>query len=112
MKPRLRLVLAALVLLAAVGCKGVTPIRALLDDPSRYDGRTVKIAGTVTSAAGILNYGTYRVDDGTGALQVVTQVGGVPREGARVAVEGTFRSAFTLGTETVAVLMEERHRAY
>jgi hypothetical protein len=31
--------------------------------------------------------------------------------GAKVGVEGTFRSAFTLGSRTVAVLMEQRRKS-
>ncbi len=105
-----RLILVSLVLLVALGCKGVTPIKKLLDDPSEYEGKDVRIAGVVKSSVGVLNYGTYRVDDGTGSILVVTQVSGVPREGARVGVEGVFRSAFTIGTETAAVLMEKKHK--
>jgi hypothetical protein len=48
------------------------------------------------------------VDDGTGTLTVVTKEGGAPREGAKIGVEGEFRSAFTLGTETAAAMVEKR----
>jgi hypothetical protein len=48
------------------------------------------------------------VSDGTGTLPVVSETGGAPRDGTRIGVEGTFRAAFTLGTETAAVLMEKR----
>ncbi len=103
---------AALVALALVaGCKGgpeVTPIKTLLDDPSRFDRKTVRIAGEVTRSLGILGYGAYQVDDGTGSLPVVTKEGGAPRQGAKVGVEGEFRAAFTLGAESGAVLMEKR----
>jgi len=94
----------------AVGCKGggTTSIKTLLDDPSRFDKQTVRIAGTVKSAVGVLGYGAYELDDGTGTLPVVSQEGGAPREGATVGVEGEFRSAFTLGTRTVAVLVEKK----
>jgi hypothetical protein len=103
----LRLVtLAALV--AAAGCKGgTTPINTLLDDPGRFDKQTVRVAGTVGTAMGVMGYGAYTVNDGTGTLTVISQHGGAPREGAQVGVEGEFRSAFTLGTETAAVLMEK-----
>lgn len=96
--------------IALIGCRsgGVTPIGDLLDDPSRYDGKSVRIAGDVKEAAGVLGYGTYRVDDGTGTLLVLTRSGGVPREGAEIGVEGIFRSVFTLGDISGAVLMEER----
>ena len=101
----------ALVLVVAVvaGCKGsATPIKTLLDDPGRYEKQTVRIAGKVGSSVGVLGYGAYQVDDGTGTLTVVTKEGGAPREGAEVGVEGEFRSAYTLGTQTAAVIVESR----
>ena len=58
----------------------------------------------------MLGYGGYTIDDGTGTLTVVTQGGGTPRVGARIGVEGTFRAAFTIGTRSVAVLMEKARR--
>lgn len=94
-----------------LGCPGAKPIRELLDDPSRFDGKTVRIAGQVKEAAGALGYGGYQVDDGTGTLTVVSQGGGAPRVGARVGVEGTFRAAFTLGNQSVAVLMETKRKS-
>ena len=66
------------------------------------------IEGDVTRSYGVLGYGAYQVNDGTGTLSVVTKEGGAPRTGAHVGVMGTFRAAFTLGTETSAVLKEER----
>jgi len=99
--------LFALGLLA--GCKGsvqTTPIKTLLDDPGRFDGQTVAVEGDVTRAYGVLNYGVYQLNDGTGTLTVVTKSEGAPRTGALVGARGTFRQAFTLGTETVAVLQE------
>ena len=103
--------LAAVGLLLLLACPGTKPIKELLDDPGRYDGQTVKIAGEVTEAAGVLGVGAYQVNDGTGTLTVVNETGsGTPRVGARVGVEGTFHSAFTLGTRSVAALMEKRRR--
>jgi len=105
--------LAAAVLLACAlaGCKDsglpLTPIKTLLDDPSRFDKQTVRIAGDVTRSLGILGYGAYEVDDGTGKIPVVTQENGAPRTGARVGVEGEFRSAFTMGTTTAAAIVEK-----
>lgn len=85
-----------------------TPIKTLLDDPSRFDGQTVRIAGEVQQAAGALGFGAYRVEDATGTLPVVSSGGGAPTVGAKVGVEGTFRAAYTLGTESAAVLVEKR----
>lgn len=107
-----RAALALLVLGLAAGCTAaVTPIKTLLDDPGRFDHQTVRIRGTVESSVGVLNYGAYRVNDGTGTLTVITNTGGAPREGAEVGVEGEFRSAFTLGSETVAALVESKRMA-
>jgi len=103
---------APLVLFAALlltGCKQGTPvteIKTLLDDPSHFDKQTVRVVGYVTKSAGIMGYGAYQVTDATGAIVVVTQQNGAPREGAKVGVEGEFRSAFTIGTETAAVIVE------
>ena len=101
------LVLAVLGIASVAGCKSkVTPIKTLLDDPGRFDGQEVNVAGDVTAAVGVLGYGAYRLNDGTGTILVVTKNAGAPREGAKVGVTGTFRSAFTLGTETAAVIQE------
>jgi hypothetical protein len=104
--------IAAAALLTAVlisGCKNVevTPIKTLLDDPARFDHQVVRIHGTVTKAIGVLGYGAYEVDDGTGHIPVATKSGGAPREGADVGVEGEFRSAFTLGATTAAAILEQ-----
>lgn len=109
MKRTLGLALIAVAALA-VGCKNeqLTPIRTLLDDPSRFDRQTVRVFGKVTHSVGLLGYGGYQVDDGSGTLTVVTSQGGAPRTDAEVGVEGEFRSGFTLGTETAAVLLERR----
>ena len=91
------------------GCQSrVVPIKTLHDDPGRYDKQVVSVAGTVKAAVGVLGYGAYEIDDGTGTLMVVTKESGAPREDAKVVVEGEFRSAFTLGTQTAAVIIEKQ----
>ncbi|MES2306633.1 MAG: hypothetical protein V4558_14075 [Gemmatimonadota bacterium] len=103
---------AAAAVLLLTGCPGATDIKKLLDDPSHYEGKSVRIAGEVTKAVGALGFGVYEVKDGTGTLTVVNQTGsgGTPRVGAQIGVEGTFRSAFTVGSKTIAVLLEKRHK--
>lgn len=102
--------MAGLLVFALAGCRGggVTPIKTLLDDPGRFDKQTVRVAGTVGKSVGVMGYGAYQIDDGTGMISVVSQGNGAPREGAQVGVEGEFRSAFTLGAQSVAVIMEQR----
>ena len=104
------LLLPALALLLLASCKNteLTPIKTLLDDPSRYDGVVVRVAGSVEESAGVLGYGGYRVNDGTGTITIVTNTNGAPRTGATVGVEGQFKAAFTLGTTSVAVIQEHQ----
>ena len=108
MKHLSMLLFAGLVVLSA-GCKeSLTPIKRLLDDPGQYDHKIVRVAGKVTNSFSVLGYGAYRINDGTGELTIATKTNGAPREGAEVGVEGEFRSGFTLGTETVAAIIEKR----
>jgi hypothetical protein len=97
-----------LAIVALSGCKGTTPIKSLLDDPARFAGQTVRIAGTVESSVGVLTVGAYKLNDGTGTITVVTKTSGVPREGAKVGVEGQVKSGFTLGSESLTVFVESR----
>lgn len=99
-----RLAAATLVL---AGCAGVTPIGELLDNPARYDGKTVRIEGEVRNSAGGLGLGAYQVNDKTGTLTIVSEKGGPPRAGERIGVKGTFEALITLGTKSLAVLREE-----
>lgn len=102
---------AAIALLALTACPGAKAIQSLLDDPGQYDGKTVRIAGEVTQSIGALGLGGYQVNDGTGTLLVVTKaLGSTPRVGARVGVEGTFRSAYTVGSHSGAVLIEAKRK--
>jgi hypothetical protein len=95
----------ALFLLA--GCASVTPIGELLDNSTRYDGKTVRIQGEVKEGAGGLGVGAYQLKDNTGQITVVSDRGSAPRRGAKVEVKGKFESLFSLGTASVAVVREE-----
>ena len=95
----LRLALVLVAMMAVAGCKGATPIKQILDDPARFGSEKVRIEGNVTESVGLLGSGIYEVDDGTGKIAVVSKDGGgVPRQGARVGVEGTVKPAFTVGS--------------
>lgn len=103
---------AALALLLLTACPGTKSIKELLDDPSRFDGETVRIAGEVKTSIGALGVGAYQVDDGTGTIIVISKAGnGTPRVGTTIGLEGEFRPAFTVGTVSAAVVMEQRRRA-
>jgi hypothetical protein len=104
LRHRWPLVAAALFL---AGCASVTPINQLLNDPSRYDGKTVRIKGEVKGAAGGLGVGAYEVKDNTGTLTVVSDRGDPPRTGANIGVKGKFQALLSLGFKSLAVLREE-----
>jgi hypothetical protein len=95
------------VLLVLAGCAGVTPIGELLDNPARYDGKSVRVEGEVKESAGGLGLGAYQVRDNTGTLTVVSEKGGPPRTGSKVGVRGRFEALITLGSKSLAVLREE-----
>jgi hypothetical protein len=99
----------ALLLLA--GCAGVTPIGELLDNPAKYDGKTVRVEGEVKESIGGLGLGGYQVQDETGTLAVVSETGGPPRSGSKISVKGTFQALITLGSRSLAVLREESREA-
>jgi D-arabinose 1-dehydrogenase-like Zn-dependent alcohol dehydrogenase len=105
-----RLSLAAAALLLA-GCAGITPIGELLDNSSRYDGKTVRVKGEVREGAGGLGVGAYQLRDKTGSITVVSDRGNAPRKGSEVAVKGRFESLFSLGRAGVAVIREESRDA-
>jgi hypothetical protein len=95
--------------LAVMACNTKTnSIKSLLEDPGKYDGKTVRITGEVQQSIGALGYGAYEVKDGSGTIPVVTEGGGSPAKGANVGVEGTFRAAYTLGVQSRAVIVEKR----
>ena len=103
------LFVAALLAGGVTGCQEeVLPISTVLANAAAHDGQKVTVAGEVKGAAGAFGYGVYQLDDGTGTITIVTEKGGVPVKGAKVAVTGTFRNAFTVGTETVAAIQEQQ----
>lgn len=101
---------AALCLAVVSGCDSRTPIARLLDDPGQSEGKSVWIAGTTKNGVGVLNYGTFQVTDDTGTILVVSEKHGAPRDGAEVAVHGVFHAAFTVGSQTAAVIVEDQRK--
>jgi len=108
---RRSILLAATVLATSflvAGCKNPTPIGTILADPSHYEGQTVIVAGEVTETAGVMGFGMFGLKDESGEIPIIAQKGGSPKTGAKVGVSGTLRTAFTLGTESFTVILEER----
>jgi hypothetical protein len=98
-----------------------TTVNHVLADPTKYRDRTVTIAGRVSDSVSVGRLGAYRLEDRTGSLWVVSDVG-VPRTGARVKVKGRVHDTFNLslfggrarlpqGLGTGVFLQERSHRA-
>ncbi len=104
---RLSFIPLATAVLMLTGCASVTPIGELLDNTTKYDGKTVRVQGEVKEGAGGLGVGAYQLKDNTGQITVVSDRGSAPRKGAKVAVKGKFESLFSLGRAGVAVIREE-----
>jgi hypothetical protein len=98
-------------LLVLAGCASVTPIGELLDNSTKYDGKTVRVQGEVQEGAGGLGVGAYQLKDNTGTITVVSDRGSAPRKGADVSVKGRFESLFSLGRAGIAVIREESRDA-
>jgi hypothetical protein len=113
----LLIAIAALILTGALllaGCdSGTTRISAILNDPGKYMGKEVSIAGTITNTYDvnivIASIGAYQVDDGTGKIWVTTE-NGVPSRGQKVAVKGTVAKGINLGGQSLGTIIREKDR--
>jgi len=105
----------AAIMLAIIlsGCQNTTRISSILNNPDRYQDRTVSIAGEVTKTYAvdlvIAEAGAYQVDDGTGKIWVITR-NGVPRDGSKVGVKGRIESGIKLAGESLLVVLREEKR--
>jgi len=107
MKHKTLLLAGAALILTSCGSVKIARINA---DPSRYQNRSVRVSGTVTTSAGILRTGGYQIQDDTGKIFVVSR-SGVPSSGARVDVTGrVIAGAEVLGQPVGIVIREERHK--
>jgi hypothetical protein len=107
--------LAAITLIAA-GCPQRRSIGEIEANPSRYNDKSVAIAGIVKTSYGVSipvireGGGIYKVDDGTGSIWVISQEG-VPTRDTQVLVKGKIRNGVTYnGRNYGLVLMEDSRK--
>jgi hypothetical protein len=100
--------LALALVAAASGCSRffATPIKDILDSPAAYEGRTVKVSGSVVDSANLLVIKFYHLEDATGKIVVVARKA-VPLRGAKVTATGSVHQAFALGDQNLTVIVEE-----
>jgi hypothetical protein len=106
------LVVALVAILA--GCEKTTSVSSILDHPAKYMDHEVTIAGEVTKVYSaplvIAEPGIYQVDDGTGAIWVVSEHS-VPRVGSKVGLKGVVASPLkVLGGHIGAIIREDKRK--
>ena len=85
-----------------------TKIRDILDHPRNYENKEVTIYGTVTNAVSLLVVKYFEIQDGTGAISVVTDKL-LPAKGEKLKVTGRM-AVIEVGTERWVVLRENNER--
>ena len=83
-----------------------TSIKAILDHPRDYDGRTVTVSGEVKDATSLLVVRYFTVADSTGTITVITGKA-LPKKGNRVRVTGVVHEAFSVGSSRLVVIEEK-----
>lgn len=115
-----KLLLSGLVLLTGVfaaACPDRTSIADIAANPSRYQNKEVAIAGTVQDSYGVnipgtrLRGGAYKIDDGTGAIWILTDEG-VPTKGTQVGVKGVVGSGINWHGRNYGLGLYEKDRRF
>jgi hypothetical protein len=101
-----------LVLFLLCQCSGVmsTKIADIRNNPRQYAGKEVTVSGEVTGTFSLIVIKYFTLRDSTGEITIVTQRP-LPKEGERLKVKGTVREAFSIGSESLLVIVEEPERA-
>ena len=100
-----------------VACPKRVAIADIEANPSKYSGKSIAIAGTVTQSYGVsipgTNYrgGIYKVDDGTGSMWVVTEET-VPAKGAKIGVKGKIQDGVNYNGKNYGLGMKEEDRRF
>ena len=112
---RVRVVSAFMIVLGSLllaGCPPRVSIARLNQDPGRYAGREVTIAGRVVDSYGALGRGVFALDDGTGSMWVLAGRYGIPGAGAKLAVTGRVEQGFSLAGRNFATILRETERRH
>jgi hypothetical protein len=104
------LMVAALVALTSACALRAPDIADLKMNPGRYQDRSVRIDGVVTSSWGVplVPFKLYKVDDGTGEMTVVANDGRTPSKGSRVRVKGRVSDLAMFGGQSLGLHLEQK----
>lgn len=95
----------AMLLLFAASAHAVS-IGQVLNDPRTYADKTVTVEGQVVGMLSLFVIKYFTLNDGTGSINVITEKP-LPKKGQRIRVTGKVSELFSLGRETLLVLMEQ-----
>lgn len=104
---RNRVVPAAVSLILLFGCAPAPDIQEVVENPREFADRTVTLRGEVQDTFGLLTLKYYTLKDDTGSISVVTERP-LPRKGEKLRVTGRVTEAFTLGSRSMVVLVEDK----
>ncbi|MDR3570434.1 MAG: hypothetical protein P4L43_20615 [Syntrophobacteraceae bacterium] len=102
-------------LLASAGCQylpfGLTSIKDIVNNPSAYDGREVKVRGTVSEITKLplIDMKLYVLSEGGSKIVVVTS-GTTPSANSKVIVMGRAENVAILNDESVGLHIRELKR--
>jgi len=94
------------------GCPPRESIAKINQDPGRFAGKEISIAGRVTDSFGAMGTGVFQLDDGTGTMWVFSKRYGVPGSGAKLAVTGVIEQGFAFGGRNFATILRETERRH
>ena len=94
------------------GCPPRESIARINQDPGRFAGKEISIAGRVTDSFGAMGTGAFQLDDGTGTMWVFSEKFGVPASEAKVAVVGHIEQGFAVGGHNFAIILRETQRRH
>ena len=103
--------------LLAAACPKRTSIGDIESNPSKFENKTVAVAGEVKSSYGVnipfleSSYGAYKVDDGTGSIWVFTEKS-VPSKGALLGVKGKIRRGIVINGQNYGLVLVEDKRKF
>lgn len=104
MKRKVILTLFAAAVLCA--CARTVSVKEIVEHPRDYAGKEVTVAGEVRDVFSLVAFKYFTINDGTGAIAVISEKP-LPRQGETIKVTGRIEEAFSLGTETLTILIEE-----
>ncbi|MDQ3799004.1 MAG: hypothetical protein M3384_06105 [Acidobacteriota bacterium] len=114
------LILVLAVGLFAAGMAKRYSIGEIEANSAKYVGKKVTVVGTVETGYGVSlpsilirngSGGTYKIDDGTGEIWVVTQRG-VPQKGAQLKVKGKVQNGVTIDGRNYGLVLYEDDRSF